>query len=153
MSLRALLWAALTTAGMTLALAPARGGVSGLVVLQSRATASLPGAGNSAVYLTIHNAGSQADRLLSASSPQAAKVEMHATMMMSGGMAKMHSLSAIDVPLGGTVSMAPGGTHLMVTGAKQPLQAGGKLSLTLQFEKAGAMTIAVPIVSASELAR
>jgi copper(I)-binding protein len=78
---------------------------------------------------------------------------MHATRMMSGGVAMMHSLSAIDVPLGGTVSMAPGGTHLMVTGVKQPLRAGGKLNLTLTFEKAGAVTIAVPIVSASELAR
>jgi copper(I)-binding protein len=141
------------TLAMALTLAAARAADSGLVVLQSRATASLPGAGNSAVYLTLHNVGSQADRLLAASSPQAAKVEMHATMMMSGGTARMHSLSAIDVPLGGTVSMAPGGTHLMVTGVKQPLQAGSKLSLTLKFEKAGAMTIAVPIVSASELVR
>lgn len=125
---------------------------SGLVVLQSRAMASLPGAGNSAVYLTLHNAGAQPDRLLSASTPAAAKVELHATMIMSGGVTMMHSLPGLDIPLGGTVSMAPGGVHLMVTGVKQPLQAGARLNLTLKFAKAGNMTITVPIVAVIDVA-
>lgn len=147
MSLRTLALAALLVG----ANAPVNAADSGLVVLQSRAMASLPGSGNTAVYVTLHNAGAQADRLLSASTPAAAKVELHSTMIMSGGVAMMHSLSALDVPLGGTVSMAPGGVHLMVTGVKQPLKAGEKLSLTLRFEKAGSMTIAVPIVAATAM--
>jgi copper(I)-binding protein len=158
LSLRALAAAALPMTmtlvmamAMAMDIAPVQAADSGLVVLQSRATASLPGAGNSAVYLTLHNAGARADRLLSVSSPQAAKVELHATMMMSGGVAMMQSLPALDVPLGGTVSMTPGGVHLMVSGVRQPLQAGGRLSLTLKFEQAGSMTIAVPIVAATAM--
>jgi copper(I)-binding protein len=40
----------------------------------------------------------------------------------------------------------------MLTGVKQPLRAGGTLSLTLKFEKAGTMTMAVPIVAVTDVA-
>jgi hypothetical protein len=149
MSVRALALATLLGAVQV----PVNAADSGMVVLQSRAVASLPGSDATAVYLTLHNAGAQADRLLSASTPAAARAELHATMIMSGGTATMKSLPALDVPVGGTVSMAPGGMHLMLSGLKQPLRAGDRLSLTLKFAKAGSMTIAVPIAAVTAIPR
>jgi len=43
----------------------------------------------------------------------------------------------VDLPPGQPVTLKPGGTHIMLMGLKQPLHAGDKFPLTLQFAKAG----------------
>ena len=96
-------------------------------------------------YLKLVNQGA-ADRLMSASSPAAASVEMH-TMAMEGDVMKMRQVDAIDLPAGQTVELKPGGYHLMLMGLKAPLKAGDKLPLTLKFEKAGAVLVTVNVES------
>jgi copper(I)-binding protein len=80
-----------------------------------------------------------AETLTGVTSPAAGSVEMHRTSTMSG-MTGMEPVSAIHIPAGGTVTLEPGGFHLMLMSPK-PIQVGQTVDLVLTFEKAGAMTV------------
>jgi copper(I)-binding protein len=112
-----------------------------LTVRDAVIRAVAPGVPNTAGYLTIVNAGSRDDTLVSASCACAKSVELHLSHVMNGT-AMMMPAGSVDIPAGRTVSFAPGGYHLMVTGLKAPLKDGGSQELTLKFERAG--TLAVP---------
>ena len=106
-----------------------------ITVEEAWARATPPGAKIAAGYLTIRNAGA-ADRLLSASSPAAAKVETHMTTK-DGDVSRMREVKGYAVPAKGTLELAPGGSHLMLVDIKAPLKEGDKVPLVLRFEKAG----------------
>jgi hypothetical protein len=97
---------------------------------------------NGAAYLTIHSP--TADRLVSASSPAAKKVELH-TMSMQGMVMKMRPLAGLDVPAGQPVTLKPGGDHIMLLGLDHPLREGQSFPLTLTFEKAGPREVTVAV--------
>ncbi|MBL8702855.1 MAG: copper chaperone PCu(A)C [Alphaproteobacteria bacterium] len=99
---------------------------------------------NGAAYLIMQNRGSAADRLMSASTPAAARVELHSTVT-EGGVMKMRPLTAIDIPAGGTVRLQRGGQHVMLLDLREPLKAGASFPLTLVFEKAGALEVTVNV--------
>ena len=105
-----------------------------IAVEDAWARATVPGKGGSAAYFTIANEGG-ADRLLTVSSPTA-DASLHSTSMNNGVM-RMRPLEALDVPADSTVTLKPGGTHVMLMGLKQPLADGGTLELDLKFEKSG----------------
>lgn len=102
--------------------------------------AGVTGAG----FLDIRNIGGDDDRLLSASSPVAKSVEIH-EMSMDGGVMRMRALKELVIPAGKTVSLSPGGTHLMLIGTQAPLKAGDSIRVDLQFEKAGRATVALQV--------
>ena len=105
----------------------------------SRATA--PRASVGAGYLTIRNDGAQPDRLIAASSPRAAKVEIH-TMSLDNGIMRMRPLpNGLVVPAGGEALLAPGGNHIMLIGLKAPLKEGERVPATLRFARAGTLTV------------
>jgi periplasmic copper chaperone A len=95
-----------------------------------------------AVYSTI--VSPTTDRLTAASSPVAKKVELH-TMSMEGGVMRMRPLAAIDIPAGQTVTLSPGGTHIMLLGLTQQLRQGQSFPLTLSFDNAGPRQVTVAI--------
>ena len=68
------------------------------------------------------------------------RVEMH-RMSMEGDVMRMRPVESIEVPAGATVALQPGGMHLMLMGLKAPLAAGQRVTLTLQFEKAGEVAV------------
>ncbi|MBF7730744.1 copper chaperone PCu(A)C [Pseudomonas sp. N040] len=103
-----------------------------------------PNAPAGAAYLVIHNKGTNADTLLSASTPMADKAELH-THVMFGEVMKMQRVDSVGVPAGGEARFAPGGNHVMLFGLKQPLVAGEFFPLTLVFEKAGAVEVQVKV--------
>lgn len=107
---------------------------------------TVPGQMGSAAYFTIRNAGG-ADKLLSVTSP-AADASLHSTSMDNGVM-RMRPLEGLDVPKDGTVELKPGGTHVMLMGLKQPLQAGATLELDLKFEKSGERKVTAEVRPAS----
>lgn len=116
---------------------------AGLRVEQAWARPTPPGAKVGGVYMQIHSAGI-ADRLLSASSPAAAAVELHAHVI-DGGVASMRALPGIDLPADAVVELKPGGLHLMLIGLKAPLKPGQKLPLKLRFAKAGAKAVVAEV--------
>ena len=99
----------------------------------TRATA--PGAQVAGGYMLIRNQGA-ADKLVSASSPASAKVELHVHLNDNGVM-KMREVPGYDVPAKGSFELKPGGAHLMFMNLKAPLKEGDKVPVMLKFEKAG----------------
>jgi copper(I)-binding protein len=100
----------------------------------TRATA--PGANVAGGYMLIRNQGATGDRLVGASSPASAKVEMHVHINDNGVM-KMREVRGYDVPAKGSFELKPGGAHLMFMDIKRPFKEGEKLPVKLKFEKAG----------------
>lgn len=115
------------------------------------ARASAGGAKVGAVFMTLKNSGPAADALVAAESPVAARAELH-THIREGEIIRMRPVEAIDVPPGGTVSLQPGGLHVMLIDLRQPLRQGEAFPLTLTLAKAGTMTIQVPVKSPAEMA-
>lgn len=105
---------------------------------------SLGKAPNSAVYMTLRTSG-EADRLLSAASPAAEAVEIHASEMDSRGVMTMRPVEAVPVEPGADAELKPGGYHIMLVGLVAPLEEGSTIPLTLRFEKAGDVTMEVPV--------
>ena len=97
---------------------------------------------NGAAYLTIQSP--VADRLVGVFSPVAKKAGLH-TMTMESSVMKMRPLGGVDLPANQPVTLKPGGTHIMLQGLKEPLQAGKSFPLTLTFEKAGERQVEVAV--------
>jgi copper(I)-binding protein len=104
--------------------------------------ATPPGAKIGAGYMKISSGA--ADRLVGASSPAAAKVELHVTQKQ-GDMMMMREVRGYDIPAGGSFELAPAGAHLMLVDLKAPLKEGGKVPLTLRFEKAGVVKVELQV--------
>lgn len=109
----------------------------------SRATPG--GAKVGAGYMTITNKAVEPDRLLSASSPVAERIEIH-EMTTQGGVMKMRELPG-GLPVGASksISLAPGGNHLMLMGLKAPFKQGDKVPVTLTFERAGKVGVTLDV--------
>jgi copper(I)-binding protein len=102
---------------------------------------------NGAGFMVLRNAGTRADRLLSAATPAARAVELH-THLREGDVMRMRPVQDIPVPAGETVELRPGGMHLMLIGLAAPLQQGGRVPLTLRFEHAGEVQVELIVESA-----
>jgi len=101
----------------------------------SRATPK--GAKVAAGYLTIENRGVQPDRLLSASSGAAAKVEIHQMSMQDGIMTMRPLDGGLAIPPDTTVTLVPGGDHIMFIGLIAPFEEDQRIPVLLNFERAG----------------
>jgi copper(I)-binding protein len=105
----------------------------------TRATAAAQSVGGG--FMTIVNAGKADDRLVSASSPVAAEVQIH-DMKMEEGVMRMRQLTGgLAVPAVARVELKPRSLHLMFMQLKAPLVAGQTVPVTLQFEKAGSVAV------------
>jgi copper(I)-binding protein len=51
----------------------------------------------------------------------------------------------LEIPAGGSVILAPGGYHLMMTGLKAPFKQGASVPVTLVFEKAGKIDVELAV--------
>ncbi len=111
---------------------------SGVTVAHPWARATPGGATIGAAYVEIK--AKDADTLVAASSPVAARVEIH-THSMDDGVMKMRKLDKLAIPAGGSALLKPSGDHIMLFDLKAPLKEGDLLPITLVFEKAGEIKI------------
>ena len=86
-----------------------------------------------AVFMQLDNTGSKADALVDVSSPVAKKVEIH-NHINDKGVMRMRQVDKIDVPAGKSVTLQPGGFHVMLMGLKQPLKLNDTFPLTLKYQ-------------------
>jgi copper(I)-binding protein len=67
---------------------------------------------------------------------------MATTRLLTAGLSTVTEEAVLlEVPAGGTVTLAPGGYHLMIMGLTKTLEVGGKLELDLVFEHAGKVVV------------
>ena len=122
----------------------AAGQTGGVKVMEPWARATAKTARTGAAYLMLENPGGASDKLVAASSPAADKVELH-THIKDGDIMRMREVEYIEVGPQSMVRLQPGGLHIMLVGLKGPLTKGESFPLTLVFEKAGEVTVDVPI--------
>ena len=96
-----------------------------------------------AAYLTIES--SAADRLLGVTTPVAGHVMIHA-VEKDGDVSRMKHIETLELPAGEQVTHAPGGMHLMLMGLQDKLSEGTAFPMTLNFEKAGEITVDVSVL-------
>lgn len=97
-----------------------------------RATAA--GQPTAAAYLTISNRGG-ADRLIRVSSP-VGTASVHTTTT-DNGVVRMRAAGHVEIPAGSTVTLEPGGTHVMISHLNRPLEVGQSVPLELAFARLG----------------
>jgi periplasmic copper chaperone A len=104
------------------------------------ARATPKGAEVGAGYLTIRNDGASADRL-TAIAADFATAQLH-EMSMANGVMKMREVAGgLEIPAHKTVTLKPGGYHLMFMDLKHPLAKGQTFKATLTFEHAGQVPV------------
>ena len=111
-----------------------------LTVSEPRSRPTSSGATVAGGYLTITNAGAEADRLIRAASPRATRTELH-EMAMDGNMMTMRPVTSIEVPANGSVKLEPGGFHIMFLDIPKPFAANETIPVSLTFEKAGQIDV------------
>lgn len=100
---------------------------------------------NGAAFFTIINPAPEADRLMSVASDVAQSAEIHETIDDGGVMKMIPQPQGFEVPARGRLELKTGGKHIMLMGLKESLEVGDTFQLTLNFEKAGPITIIVPV--------
>lgn len=136
--------AAVTLAGSRLAFAHGDED-HGTPMAEASPHAMAHGSGTAAAWCTITNHGDTDDRLVSAESEIAAATEIHEMVMKDGTMEMAPLPDGIVIPAGETVTLEPGGYHIMYIGLTRDLTAGDTYELTLTFEQAGEIEVTVPV--------
>lgn len=111
-------------------------------VVDPYARAAIP---NGAVFMQLVNQGSVDDSLIGVKTDVANAAELHESKMDANGVMSMSPVASIPVPAGGSVTLEPGGLHVMLIGLKRDMAVGDKFNLTLDFEKSGSRTVEVEV--------
>jgi copper(I)-binding protein len=95
------------------------------------------------VYMTIKNSGGVSERLVAASTPVAAKVEL----AVADGVTKD---AAFTITPGKSLVLGPKGGYLVMTGVKKTFTAYGDFKMALEFEKSGRVIVDVMVEEKTE---
>lgn len=99
-----------------------------------------------AAFMVIENHSAADDRLVSAASDVAERVELHTHKADANGVMQMIAVpEGFVIPAGGSHALQRGADHVMFLGLTRPLEQGETVELTLEFEKAGEVVIEVPV--------
>ena len=116
-------------------------------IAQPWARATPKGASTGAGYMTVTNNGTVPDRVSCVSSDASAQCQIHA-MTVEDGVMKMRPVEGgLEIKPGETVTLKPGGVHVMFLGLRQPLQQGKTVKTTLKFDNAGTLDLDLTIVA------
>ncbi|WP_193227824.1 copper chaperone PCu(A)C [Aureimonas psammosilenae] len=100
-------------------------------------------AGTSAgqAYLTITNRGPEPDRITALSSPSSRETRLY----RKGPDGTLAPAGDLTLAPGQTLRMSPDDVFVDFRNVLQPFRAGGEVSLTVTFEKAGAIGLRLPV--------
>ena len=115
--------------------------IGNLTISAPYVRAMVPGAPVGGGYMTITNTGGTDDRLMAASSPRAATVQIHEMKMDNDVMIMRELAGGLAIPAGKTIELKPGGYHLMFMKVAAPFLQGQTVRTSLKFEKAGTAEI------------
>lgn len=114
------------------------------------AFAAEPAAGDrAAIYLSITNETGSTDELTRVSSPEG-RAEIHQSLEENGRVT-MARIEKITIPSGWTVHLEPGSYHIMLRDLERPLDAGDRVSATLEFRSGRKLEITAEVRRYAEL--
>lgn len=119
--------------------------VGDLMISGAFTRATLPNAPVGGGYVTITNTGDEADRLLDAQSSFSPDVQIHEMAVVNDVMQMSQLPDGLEIPAGETVTLEPGGLHLMFMDISQPFVEGETVPVTLSFERAGDVEIELAV--------
>lgn len=107
---------------------------------------------NTALYGVLVNDGEHDVELVGATTEVAKMCQPMITVKKdtgspSGPELSMEPVDALVVPAHGSLTLEPGGDHLMIMGLSAPLEAGAQVQLTLRFAGADPLTVTVPVAA------
>lgn len=101
--------------------------------------------GMSAAFGTVSNQGESAVTIVSATTTVANDVELHETVANdSGEMTMREKKDGFTIPAGGSLTLEPGGNHIMLMGLSGPIKAGDEITITLTFSDGSTSEFSVP---------
>ena len=109
------------------------------------ARATAPGQTGAAAYLTLVNETDADVRLVGVSS-DVGMAALHRTQIENGIASMSPVEGGINIRGGSDERLEPQGDHIMIMGLKEPLQAGGSFTVTLDFEGAEDRDVEVKVV-------
>ena len=93
-------------------------------------------------YVTITNNGDADDRLVAIQTDVAQNPQIHEMAMDSGNMVMRELPDGLVIPAGESVTLQPGGFHMMLIGlGEDGLVEGTIIKVTLVFENAGSVDV------------
>ncbi|HWX48214.1 MAG TPA: copper chaperone PCu(A)C [Roseomonas sp.] len=114
-----------------------------LVAEQAWSRPALARIGTAVAYLRVRNIGAAPVQLLGATTPVAARVEIHESVVEDGVARMRPHPEGVPVAPGGEVAFEPGGLHLMLLDLHSDLKAKEVFPLTLRFTHGTALEVAV----------
>jgi copper(I)-binding protein len=121
-----------------------------MIAIQSPwARANVAEKGNSAVYMHIKNEADQDDELIRAEADVCGRVEMHESVQ-EGDISKMVKVDHICLPAKETVSLKPGGYHIMLLNLREGLKVGDVVQVTLHFKNSPSKTVQAEVKKMKE---
>jgi len=137
--------AAMATAALTATAAFAHDYTVGdLIIAHPMSFETAVTAQTGAGYLEITNTGDIDDRLLEARA-DFPRVEVHEIVEVDDVMSMQHLTDGLVIPAGQTVTLEPGGYHIMLMGLSAPFVVGDEYPLTLVFEHAGEIEVMMQV--------
>ncbi len=122
------------------------GAADTIVISDAYARASGPNARAGAAFMVIANTGAADDRLTGVASAAAARTELHTHTETGDGVMRMRpATDGFAIPAGGRRILARGGDHIMLMGLAGGFGHGDTVTVTLTFERAGDITLAIPV--------
>ncbi|MGJ8584729.1 MAG: DUF1775 domain-containing protein [Marinosulfonomonas sp.] len=119
--------------------------IGDLILKGGFSRATLPNAPVAGGFLEITNSGTTDDRLIGATSAAAGRLEIH-EMSMENDVMRMRKLeNGVLIPAGETVTLKPGGFHIMFFDLKQPFVEGDTVDVELTFKTAGTVDFPLAI--------
>lgn len=97
-----------------------------------------------AVYFDVRVTGA-GDALVAASAEIAEDAQLHEIATVDGSAMMREVAGGIAIAPGGSVSLRPGGYHVMLLGVAEVPAPGETFALTLEFERAGRVTVDVAV--------
>lgn len=107
--------------------------------------ATLPNAPVAGGFVTITNVGTEDDRLISAASVISNLTQIHEMTIVNDVMKMRELPDGLIIPTGETVTLMPGGYHVMFMDLNGPLVEGETIAVHLTFEVAGDVDIKLPV--------
>jgi periplasmic copper chaperone A len=113
---------------------------AGDIVIEKPWARATPKGAEGGAYMTIENKGAAPDRLTGGST-DFATVEIHEMKSENGVMEMREVTGGLEIPAHGSVRLAPGGYHIMLTHLAHPLTKGDTIKATFTFEHAGPVEV------------
>ncbi|WP_280270917.1 copper chaperone PCu(A)C [Nocardia wallacei] len=96
--------------------------------------------GMSAAFAEIANSSDVEARIVDATSPASARMEIHETVGLDGQKMMRPKAGGLVVPAHGRVALAPGADHLMFMDLTAPLRTGAEVPVTVKFADGSSTT-------------